>query len=374
LLSSALGVACLQVIGVTAFRDGNVIDLGPIQLQVVEACSGLRYFLPLTSLALLCAYLFQDRLWKRVVLFFSSVPLSILLNGFRIGVIGLLVDAYGRGAAEGFLHLFEGWVFFVVSLGALFVEMLLLSRVHPLISGRSWWPLVGPPGTPLIAAPPTRAEESRSGPLRPSRTSVVALGVLGLAAVASPLLAGRTEVVPARESFLDFPMVIGDWRGASLAMEKQYVERLRFDDYVLADYRKPGDSSVDVYIAYYRSQRKGQSAHSPKTCLPGGGWEITSLRAVEVGPALLVNRAVIQKGDERQLVYYWLKQRERVLTDEYLVKAFLFWDALTRQRTDGALVRLITAVRSEADETAADRRLLEFAKLVHPMLKRYVPD
>ena len=129
LWSSALGVGCLQLVGVTAFRDGNVIDLGPVQLQVVEACSGIRYLLPLTSLALLCAYLFKDRMWKRVVLVLSSIPISVLVNGFRIGMIGVLVEWYGQGAAEGFYHLFEGWVLFMASLGLLILEMLVLARI-----------------------------------------------------------------------------------------------------------------------------------------------------------------------------------------------------------------------------------------------------
>lgn len=128
LISSALGVGCLQFLGITAFRDGNVIDLGPIQLQVVDACSGLRYLFPLATLALLCAYLFNDRMWKRVLLFLSSLPISILLNGFRIGMIGVLVEHFGQGAAEGFYHLFEGWVLFMVSLAILVLEMWLLKR------------------------------------------------------------------------------------------------------------------------------------------------------------------------------------------------------------------------------------------------------
>jgi exosortase D (VPLPA-CTERM-specific) len=131
LISSAMGVGCLQFIGITAFRDGNVIDLGPIQLQVVDACSGLRYLFPLATLALLCSYLFRERLWKRIVLFVSSIPISILLNGFRIGMIGLLVEHFGQGAAEGFYHLFEGWVLFMASLGLLLAEMVILRKLGP---------------------------------------------------------------------------------------------------------------------------------------------------------------------------------------------------------------------------------------------------
>lgn len=129
LWSSSLGVGCLQLVGVMAFREGNVIDLGSVQLQVVEACSGIRYLLPLTSLALLCSYLFKDRMWKRVVLVLSAIPISILINGFRIGMIGVLVEVYGKGAAEGFFHLFEGWVIFMVSLGLLILEMELLGEL-----------------------------------------------------------------------------------------------------------------------------------------------------------------------------------------------------------------------------------------------------
>ncbi|MBX3321320.1 MAG: exosortase, partial [Nitrospira sp.] len=95
LWSSALGVGFLQAIGVTAFREGNVIDLGPVQLQVAEACSGIRYLFPLTALALLCAHLYRDRLWKRIALVVSALPVSIFINGLRIGIVGVLVEWYG---------------------------------------------------------------------------------------------------------------------------------------------------------------------------------------------------------------------------------------------------------------------------------------
>ncbi|MGC4095802.1 MAG: EpsI family protein, partial [Nitrospira sp.] len=157
-------------------------------------------------------------------------------------------------------------------------------------------------------------------------------------------------------------------------------EALRFDDYVLADYRTDKEQPVNFYAAYYRSQRKGQSAHSPQSCLPGGGWEIASLTQAElssVAPAMApfrANRAVIQKGDQKQIVLYWFKQRERNLTNEYLVKVYLLWDAFVRQRTDGALVRLATLVRPGESEAAVDQRLQQFAVVVGRELSRFVPD
>ena len=379
LLSSALGVGCLQVVGVTAFREGNVIDLGPIQLQVVEACSGLRYLFPLMSLSLLCAYLFQAPMWKRVTVFVSSMPIAILLNGFRIGVIGMLVELSGAGAAEGFLHLFEGWVIFLMSLGILALVIWGLSNIGSGAERPSLSNLLGLPSGSAIAVHPDAVPSSpRAGALPAPWFCAVGL-LVGLAA-ASPYLISREEIAPARQTFLNFPMQVQQWQGSSFPLEKEYIDVLRFDDYLLADYRVADRVPVNFYVAYYQSQRKGQSAHSPRTCIPGGGWEITSLRTMDVPVndaatmSVQVNRLVIQKADVKQIVYYWFKQRDRVLANEYLVKFFLVWDALGKQRTDGALIRLTASVQPGHDEEEADRVLAEFTQSVNPLLSRFVPD
>ncbi len=379
LLSSALGVGCLQVVGVTAFREGNVIDLGPIQLQVVEACSGLRYLFPLMSLALLCAYLFQGPMWKRAMVFLSSMPIAIVLNGFRIGVIGVLVEYFGAGAADGFLHLFEGWVIFLLSLAILVLVMWGLSRIGSGSKRQSF--------SDLLRLPSDSETVVRPGTVRPSSLTgaspapfFCSVGLLVSLAVTSPYLISRDEVVPARQALLNFPMQVQQWEGSTFPLEKEYIETLKFDDYLLADYRGAEGAPVNFYVAYYGSQRKGQSAHSPRTCIPGGGWEITSLRTMEVPTndatttMLRVNRLVIQKADAKQIVYYWFKQRDRVLANEYLVKFFLFWDALAKQRTDGALIRLTASVQPGHDEGEADRVLADFTKSVNPLMSRYVPD
>ena len=384
LWSSALGVDFLQLVGVTAFREGNVIDLGPVQLQVVEACSGIRYLLPLTSLALLCAYLFKDRMWKRVLLVLSSIPISIVVNGFRIGMIGVLVEWYGQGAAEGFSHLFEGWVLFMASLGLLILEMLLLAKIgskghRSTFLDRFTWsdPTPAPPSVPTIPLTPASAASNR---FFPGPAYLFSVALLVPVAFASTIMVEREEVPPPRAIFVDFPMKLEGWLGTSLTLEKQYIDVLRFDDYLLADYRFDDGQPVNLYAAYYRSQRKGQSAHSPKSCLPGGGWEISSLNGVDL-PAnsgmvrsLHVNRALIQKGSQKQIVLYWFKQRDRILSNEYLVKLFLFWDALSRGRTDGALVRIASLVGPGETEDIVDQRLLRFVSTIEPELNRYVPD
>jgi exosortase D (VPLPA-CTERM-specific) len=396
LWSSALGVGFLQLVGVTAFRDGNVIDLGPVQLQVIEACSGIRYLLPLTSLALLCAYLFKDRMWKRVMIVLSSIPISIVVNGFRIGMIGVLVEWYGQGAAEGFYHLFEGWVLFMTSLGLLILEMLVLGRIgtkrdQSSFLNRFTWTDRSPSPSTLDSAflqasnlqlsPLQRSQHSLpSNRPFPSPAYLCSVALLIPMAVSSTLMVERAEVPPPRAMFVDFPMQLDGWHGTSLTLEKQYIDTLRFDDYVLADYRFGDGQPVNLYSAYYRSQKKGQSVHSPQSCLPGGGWEISSFKRMNLPASsgmvrpLHVNRALIQKDSQKQIVLYWFKQRDRILNNEYLVKLYLFWDALSRGRTDGALVRIASLVGPGETEAIVDQRLLRFVSTIELELNRYVPD
>ncbi len=380
LWSSALGVGFLQLVGVTAFREGNVIDLGPVQLQVIEACSGIRYLLPLTALALLCAYLFKDRMWKRVVIVLSSIPISIAVNGFRIGMIGVLVEWYGQGAAEGFYHFFEGWVLFMGSLGLLILEMLVLTKIGTMgnrssfLSRFTW--VDQSPSTLTLASPSLNTSRSAF----PGPAYLCSVALLVPVAFASTFMVERVEVPPPRAMFVDFPMKLDGWLGTSLTLEKQYIDALRFDDYVLADYRFGDGQSVNLYAAYYRSQRKGQSAHSPQSCLPGGGWEISSINSLNLQASsgmvrpLPVNRASIQRDGQKQIVLYWFKQRDRILSNEYLVKLYLFWDAMSRGRTDGALVRIASLVGPGETEDIVDQRLLRFVATINPEMARYVPD
>src|SRR5262249_26073864 len=123
-------------------------------------------------------------------------------------------------------------------------------------------------------------------------------------AFASTFMVEREEVPPERAIFMDFPMELKGWAGTSSTLERQYIDALRFDDYLLADYRLGNGQPINLYAAYYRSQRKGQSAHSPQSCLPGGGWEISSMTTVDLPASsgmvrsLHVNRALIQKGSQ----------------------------------------------------------------------------
>jgi EpsI family protein len=172
---------------------------------------------------------------------------------------------------------------------------------------------------------------------------------------------------------------VGDWVGRRDTLQPIYLDALRLDDYVLTDYRGPDGQLVNFYSAYYQQQDSTRAIHSPHDCIPGGGWEITRFEQrtfpAEGGiGAFKYNRAVVQLGSHRQIVYYWFQERGRRLTNEYTARWYLFWDALTRHRTDGALVRFVAAVPPDADEADVDARIMKLASAITPTLSRYVPN
>ncbi|GIK34485.1 MAG: hypothetical protein AMXMBFR45_12540 [Gammaproteobacteria bacterium] len=371
LLSTQIAVAVIRLAGVPVYVEGNIIDLGSYQLAVAEACSGLRYLFPLMSFGFLCAVLFQAPLWQRIVVFLSSVPLTVLMNSLRIGIISILVSFYGPAQAEGFLHDFEGWVVFMACVAILFLEMTLMAR----LSGRRLLKSLRMDTPPLAEA--WRIFTAQGAP----RAGFVAgLAVLvGTAAMAA--VSQRQDLVPARSSLTTFPLVLGDWHGSEMPVDQQSLDTLKADDTILVLYNREGDpAGVGLWMAYYSNQRSGRAIHSPATCLPGGGWQMQELQAVEIpdvradGGPLPVNRSIIAQGGARQLVYYWFAQRGRMLTNEYLVKWYIFWDGLTMRRTDGALVRIITPVTDGPDGVAqADQRLQAFVRTLDPKLAYFVP-
>jgi exosortase D (VPLPA-CTERM-specific) len=283
-----------------------------------------------------------------------------------------MVEHWGRSMAEGFLHDFQGWAVFMTSAAVLLLEMMVLARIGK--QRRPWREVFGLDAAAAIDpnAPPMHRVAPAPFIAGTLVVSVFATGVL--------LMPERVEAVPRREAFFSFPNEMDTWAGRRSVMEQIYLDALKLDDYILADYVRGDGELVNVYVAWYDSQRAGQSAHSPRSCLPAGGWRMTKFSQVDVpgvqvaAEQLRANRVQIELGNRKQLVYYWFQQRGRVITNEYLVKWYLFVDSLTRRRSDGALVRLVTPLEVGESVQDADRRLAEFAGKVAPRLERYIPN
>ena len=372
LVSSKIGVWFIRLFDISVYLEGNVIDLGVYKLQVVEACSGLRYLFPLMALSFMMAYFFQDKFWKRAVIFLSSIPITIIMNSFRIGAIGVMVEYWGIEMAEGFLHDFEGWFVFMACMVIILIEMWLLARIGG--EKRPFQQVFGiefPADTPKDAIIHQRTLPT---------PFIVSNALVILVAISLMLMPARVDIKPDRKNFYDFPETINDWKGSSDTLPLNILDALKVDDYLLTSYTHTDGTVVNLYVAYYASQKKGQSAHSPRTCMPGGGWKMQGLtqkrlEGIDVnGVPLIVNRTIIQKGDYRQLVYYWFQERGRIITNEYLVKWYILWDALTKNRTDGALIRLTTYIPPGEELEVAEKRLHDFTRLAVEQLHDYVPN
>jgi len=216
--------------------------------------------------------------------------------------------------------------------------------------------------------------------IRPSK-ALAAGALLTLALSAGWALHGGPQAQQMdREPFALFPRQFGEWSGAASGLDPEIERVLGATDYMNAAYTAPGERDyVHFFSAYYEKQTEGSGIHSPEVCLPVGGWEIFTFQPREVSfpgtpyGTFTVNRAVIQKGLSKQLVYYWFEQRGKRMTNDYLAKASVVWDSLTRGRTDGALVRYVTPIGTNESEADADARIQRLMAKSLNVLPRYIP-
>jgi EpsI family protein len=201
-----------------------------------------------------------------------------------------------------------------------------------------------------------------------------------LAATAIVLQArGRNEILPAREPLDSLPYQLGDWTGATVPMQKDVLEILGPGDFLQRFYENTRVSQpyIDLFLAYFPSQRTGDTIHSPRHCLPGAGWFPTQSSRISISlpgrAPFQANRYVIAKGDERELVLYWYSAHDRAVASEYWAKFYLVADSIRLNRSDGSLVRVITPLLPNESVEIAQQRLLSFTGEIVPQLDRYIP-
>jgi EpsI family protein len=207
------------------------------------------------------------------------------------------------------------------------------------------------------------------------------LAVVLLAATALLLQArGRYEVFPPRLPLDAFPRQLGNWVGSDVAIPEDTLAVLGKGEFLLRMYHNDSGRSryVDLFVAYFPSQRAGDTIHSPKNCLPGAGWSPVESSRISLSlpgqTPFPANRYVIAKSTDRSLVLYWYWAHNRGVASEYWAKFYLVADSLRMNRSDGALVRVTTPLRSGEDLDTAQERLLSFAGEFSPILNSYIPQ
>ena len=375
LISSKLGVWFIRMFGGSVYLEGNVLDMGAgTKLLVAEACAGLRYLFPLMSLGAIAGLMMRAPVWMRWTVFLVTIPITIFMNSFRIAVTGMLVEGGGAAHTEGFLHFFEGWVVFIVATAVLLAVIWLLAKLLPgrpsLLDVLSWQAEAAVPASPVVA---------QSEPYRLPATPVWSITVLMFLAIAGSIgLAGRGEQVPERKSLSDFPVLIGEWTARVERLPSLVEEVAGASEYFYGDFSAASGEMVNAYVSYYENQRHGQIPHSPKVCIPGGGWVIetqdTATIQGQAGNPFAVNRLVTSLGPRKVISYYWLKQGSRVYREEMMARLDLVRISLLENRTDGALIRLVTELRPGEGMDAGDARLRRFASEFVGLIPAYVPD
>jgi EpsI family protein len=207
----------------------------------------------------------------------------------------------------------------------------------------------------------------------------VAAVVLILAAILLHA-SNSNEVLPPHLALQSFPSHFESWNGSDLPIPKDVLDVLGNGDFLLRDYENRSASvpPVNLFLAFSPSQRAGDTIHSPKHCLPGSGWyPIQSDRIMLSFPGhtpFQVNRYVIAKGTDRQLVLYWYLAHDRAIASEYWAKFYLVNDSIRMHRSDGSLVRVTTELGPEESPDSGQRRLVSFAGNVVPLLNQYIPQ
>lgn len=369
-VSSELGVWFLQILRVPVFLDGNIIDLGVYKLHVAEACSGLRYLFPILSFSYIFAVLYRGPMWHKAILLLSAAPITVVMNSVRIAIAGVVVDSYGIEYVEGLTHFLEGWVIFLTCVIILFALAWLLLFLQPRRMGLVEALDLDTDGLGTQAA--------RLRLVQPSNALIGTALVMAIGAALWQAIPPRPLSVVEREPFYSFPSRLGDWTaGPAQRLEPAIEKILAADDYHSVTLVAEGAAApTDLFIAWYKDQMTG-GTHSPTVCLPGAGWEIASLEAIDApageGTPFTLNRAVIQKGLDRMMVYYWYDQQGVRTASSYYAKLLITAAKVRTGRSDGALVRLITPIRPGETDAEAEARLKDAMAGVLAPLERFVP-
>ena len=354
LISSWLAAGILRLLGLPVLLQGNIIDLGTQQLNVVAACSGLRYIVNLLIMGVIFCYFFQRRIWKAMILLLSLVPYAILGNALRLATIGIFPIF-----RDGWWHSSLGLSIFMVGFDYLKAINWGLNHSVP-----------DAPKPPLEKAP---SEQVKLAVKPGARLSPYLLAALGMILLGGSLvqLVPQAIAMPPIQSLENFPMKLDSWQGKrQFISDDKTLEVLSCDSYIDIDYVNPTHGQVSLWIAHYNYLGRGRFLHPPSSCFRGAGGIIKESGVLTPYPGCPINYMVVKEGERTFLVYYWFLNRGRWVANDHITKLSNLYDALTTRRTDGSLVRLMTPIGNDA--AGAQNRLLFFTEFLKGELPKFI--
>ena len=349
-VSSEMGGAFLRMIGYSVYVTGNVIDLGVTRLQVVDACSGLRFLFPLIALGIVYAYFFEKVAWKRVLCVVVTLPIAVFTNVLRIGIAGILTYQWGPEMAEGFFHDFQGWAIFMVALVILFAFGRLLNMIWPNRETRE-------KVEELEKTIPSN--QKGRGNIAAFCTSIILLAaVAGLTLNVSAL-----PPIKIKGGIASFPTQFASWKGKPEAVDPEIIDASGAEEAFSCFYSNGQGEGISLYMGYRSTAflENENFFHSPTVCLPSSGWKVLEkskhvIRNVPKFGTLPVTEMLVESMGHKQLVYFWFQTKDKVTYDKNINRFHLALHALKKDNTHDLFIRPIAPVKAgESIETARMR-------------------
>jgi exosortase D (VPLPA-CTERM-specific) len=365
-VSSKLGGELIRMCGYTVHVSGNIIDLGFTQLQVADACSGLRFLFPLFALGIVYAYFFERVRWKQILCVFATIPIAILTNVFRVGITGILTNKYGPRIAEGFYHGSFGWIIFIVALVFLF------------LLGRLLW-LFPPKGGSLranVASQPPLKNNSRATGHGSNTAFLVSICLLLMVG----LLTWNTKALPPvqlRDGIESFPVDFADWRGRPQVVDPDIIIRSGAEEAFSGLYVNTKNCEVSLYLGYRATAflENENFFHSPTVCLPAAGWKGKEISTHQIDNVpnfqeITVKKMIMELMGMRQLVYFWFQTKSKATHDKNINRFHLTLHALRKDNTYDLFVRPITPIQPNESIQEAEKRMDQFVRdMMDPLLE-----
>lgn len=366
LAASKVGVLIMRMFGIIVFLEGNVIDLGEIQLQMAEACSGLRYVLPLLVMGVLFAYFFEKIRWKQIMLVLATIPIAILVNGIRVGITGILAHHYGTNAIEGIAHDALGMLLYLIAFVLLFFCQICFKLI-PMKPG------------PVSREEPQPSNETGLSIHRLKPLPVVISTILILLSAGLSLTTANLPKLALQDGFNRFPLTIAGWQGKYEPVDKEMVGLSGADEALKATYTNSAGRYISLYIGYRGTpfNENENFFHSPDICLPSSGWTIDSKQGRTITNlasmgTLTVKEMIVDKMAQKQVVYYWFQTKNRSSSNINMNRFHLSLHALMRDNTYDLFIRPITLLYPDENLVSAEQRMDGFVKDMWPVLNNYL--
>ena len=375
MLSGGIAASLLNSVGVPAVQQGTLIVVPNLVLDVLAECSGVNQLMAIVAMTLPAAYLWLDGHARRVTLVSIAVAVAYLSNGLRIAVVGFLAHrGLGNGDVRN-MHLFEGLAVSVLSYLAIFGCLSLLARRNHTARPRNH------DSAPVAPA----ADANRRG-----RNLWLEAGVLVAVVLVGTLpLVFRPASVRLDAALQLLPGQIGDWTIDTVskpvavtfpALDNDLLRTypgsaaLRFtevDDDLVREYRSPSGDRVRLYLGYYREQRQGKELIGDASHALRG---VASPLAVSLASETITINQVVHDGQVRRGLIFWYDLNGRIVSDMYLANAYMVWNALTRRRTNGAVIMVAWECPAGSNFETSQLKTIGFVRELVPLLRHHMPS